>query len=922
MSIIFCAGALLAAAVAAGDAPAELALRDGWQLQSSSQLGDAGGADLSSTAFTPEGWHSVAVPATVLAGLVEAGVYPDPYYGTNLKRIPGYREAPWLVMPEDSPFRVPWWYRTSFPVPAEFRGKTCILHFGGINYRANIWLNGRQVASSDDVVGMFRRFEFDVSDRLDYGGDNVLAVEIIPPGQLPDIEYRTKQLEATTGWDDHNPYPPDMNMGLWQEVYLSATGPVRLKHPFVRTQLDVPGLKTARLTVSAVLVNDSDSAQTCTLSGAVESRAFSKQVTLEPGGNQEVTFTADAYEQLVINQPRVWWPHPLGPQELYDLNLIVEAAGAVSDAGHVRFGIRDATTVINDEGWRQYRINGQNILIRGGAWMTSDMLLRLTERRYDALVRYAREAGLNMLRSEGFSIRETEGFFNACDEMGVMVTQQIFGRNIEDEALAIAVTEDTILRIRNHPSLVHFLGHDETFPTPTLDAAYRDMIARYTPDRTYQPHSGAFDVDERFETGGTRTGTRELWTYAGPSHYYLRKEDGAWGFAQSGGIGGVFASLESIRRMLPEDQRWPLWTEAWSFHTVTQGGEYFDALLTALNDRYGKPDSLEELVTKGEAMNYESARGMYEAYARNKYSATGITTWKYNAAWPAALTWQYIDWCLVPTGAYYGAKKACEPLHIQYAYDDAGVYVVNSFYKAFNDLKATAVAYDFDLRERYRNSATVDVGPDGKALAFVVDLPEDMSTTHFLRLTLEQPDGTAVTDNFYWLSTQPDIPGKSVHGDGGYRIEPESRADLTALNNLPEATVSATLTVEAKGDERVARIHLKNDGDTLAFFMRLTMQEPGPTEVATIPGGGACSRSTMREAAPSFWSDNCFSLMPGESRDVTAAFRPKVSDDHLLALHIVGWNVGRTTASMPAGDSVEFREFPLNYEPDQLSDAE
>ncbi len=269
--------------------------------------------------------------------------------------------------------------------------------------------------------------------------------------------------------------------------------------------------------------------------------------------------------------------------------------------------------MINDEGWRLFKVNGKNILIRGGAWMTSDMMLRLSPDRYDALVRYAKEAGFNMLRSEGFSIRETDEFYAACDKYGIMVTQQIFGRSIPDENLAVACVKDMMLRIRNHPSLVHFLGHDETFPTPTLDKAYRDLIAKYIPDRTYQPHSGAFNVKDRFKTGGTRTGTLQLWTYAGPAHYYTHKKDGAWGFAQSGGIGGITASLESIKRMMPETDWWPpLKSPSWSLHTVIQGGGYFDDLLKALDAKYGAPKDIDDFAMTAHVMNYESARGMFE----------------------------------------------------------------------------------------------------------------------------------------------------------------------------------------------------------------------------------------------------------------------------------------------------------------------
>ena len=243
----------------------------------------------------------------------------------------------------------------------------------------------------------------------------------------------------------------------------------------------------ARLTVSAWLRNNTGAPVECSLSGAIEERTFAQPVTLAPNETREVFFKPEDFKILVVDAPRVWWPHPVGKQELYRLELKAGVQGALSDTAATNFGIRDISTYINEEDWRGYRVNGHNILIRGGAWMTQDMLLNLDTGRYDALVRYAREANLNMLRSEGFSIRETDTFYDLCDQYGVMVTQQIFGRSIPDEKLAIACLEDTLLRIRNHPSLAHFLGHDETFPTDTLDAAYRGLLEKHRIGRAPAP---------------------------------------------------------------------------------------------------------------------------------------------------------------------------------------------------------------------------------------------------------------------------------------------------------------------------------------------------------------------------------------------------------------------------------------------------
>jgi exo-1,4-beta-D-glucosaminidase len=852
-----------------------LPLEQGWWLQTSAKL-EEGGDVLSKPGFAPEGWYATNVPVTVLAALADNKVYPDPYFGVNLKSVPGYQDGPWLVMKEGSPFRDPWWYRTEFQAPADFAGKFLTLHLEGINYKANVWLNGKQIATSDTTVGMFRRFVFDVTGLIKPGEANAIAVEIVPPGLLPPKDYDTKQLEATTGWDDHNPQPPDGNMGIWQPVYVVATGAVRLEHAYVANKLELPSMASAKLTVSVDAVNASDKAVKATVSGTIEDRNFSQEVALGPKERKTVVFTPEAFEKLVIANPRVWWPNLTGKQEMYALSLQASIDGVVSDAEGTPFGIRDFSSALNEEDWRAYKVNGKNILIRGGAWMTSDMLLRLTAKRYDALVRYASNGNLNMLRSEGFSIRELEDFYNACDRYGVMVTQQIFGRNIPDEPLAIACIEDMLLRIRNHPSLVHFLGHDETFPTESLDKAYKDMIAKYCPDRTYQPHSGAFSIDERVKTGGTRTGSREVWTYATPGHYYVSEKTGAWGFAQSGGIGGIVAPASSIRRMMPESELWPLWTESWSFHTVIQGGTYFDAVLKAIDRRYGVPEDFDDFCRKAYAANYESARGMYEAYGRNKHKATGITTWKYDVAWPAAMTWAYVDWYLNTTAAYYGAQKACEPVHIQYSYDDKSVVAVNGTYERVEGLRAEATIYNFDLSVKAKQDASVALEPDSSTRLFTLSTPADLTKTYFVRLLLRKDDAT-VTENFYWLSTTPDTPGTmgTKRPERVFYIEPSSTMDMTDLNSLPPAKVKVSSTVADDGAERVVKVTAENIGDTLAFQVRLSL----------TPGDGG------PEVCPAFWSENMLNLLPGESRMATVRCYTADLDGKVPTVEAEGWNV-------------------------------
>jgi exo-1,4-beta-D-glucosaminidase len=853
-----------------------LSLNADWRIQSSASARESGEA-ISAAGFETKEWIPATIPTTVLAALVENKIYPDPFYSDNLEKIPGYKKDLWLVMPEDSPFRPSWWHRVEFDIPKAFEGKNLVLHLDGINYRANVWLNGKRIAEDNSTVGMFRRFEFDVTSLATVGGRNCLALEITAPGHVPEKNYGAKQIEATTGWDDHNPQPPDLNMGIWRDVYITATGPVALRNVFAAPKLDLPNLDAAHVSVSADLVNKTDNPVSGVLLGKIEEIVFEQKIDLAPREHKTAAFAPDAFAQLNITHPRVWWPNGLGTPELYGLEMTFQIDGAVSDSVKTRFGIRDATTYINDEGWRGYKINGKNILIRGGAWMTCDMLLRLSKERYAALVRYAKEAHLNMLRSEGFSIRETDDFYDLCDEMGIMVTQQLFGRNLPDEALAISCVEDTLLRIRNHPSLVHFLGHDETFPTKTLDAAYRDMIERLAPGRTYQPHSGAFEIKERFKTGGTRTGSLQVWTYATPQHYYVSKETSAWGFAQSGGVGGMFAVPETMRRFLPENALWPVWTDAWSLHTVTQGGKYFTAVVNAVNNRYGESAGFDEFIRKGLALNYESARGMFEAYARNKYSATGITTWKFDAAWPASPTWQYIDWFLNPTAGYFAAQKACEPLHVLYAYDDHCVYVANGLYKDFSDLTASAELFDFDMKSKWSKEKRLDVGSDETVKAFEIKCPKKISKCYFLLLTLKNNQGEIVSDNFYWLSTTPDTPNKFEHIFDEAFLKPSSVADYKELNSLPPVKLDIRSEFSVENGERVAKVTLSNPTSNLAFFTRLmlTEGEGGPV------------------IAPAFWNENCVSLTPGASKTLTVHFAAQRPGEPDAIVKADGWNLAR-----------------------------
>jgi len=871
LAFIVIAGALVTAAWASGDpvTSSMLNLREGWAIQSSAKVQEKGEV-LSTTKFTPTGWYSTGVPATVLAALVANKVYPDPYFGMNLRSIPGtsypigqnFSPRP---MPPDSPFRVSWWYRTEFRLPAEFQGKTLWLHFGGINFRANIWLNGHQVAGSDQVAGAYRVYEFDVTGDVNVGEANVLAVEVFPP----------QPTDLAINWVDWNPTPPDKDMGLWRGVYITASGPVALRYPQVITRFDLPSLQTAHLTVTGDLHNASQQAVKGTLKGQIENIQFSQPVELAAGQSKVVTFAPEQFPQLNIGQPRLWWPAQLGPQNLYDLKMEFEVDGKVSDRQAIRFGIREVTSELNEKGYRVFKINGKNILIRGAGW-APDMLLRSTPERQETEIRYVRDMNLNTIRMEGKM--EDEHFLELCDRYGILLQagwcccdhwETWASWDAEDYTVSAESLKDQIRHLRSHPSLFDWLNGSDGPPPPKVEETYIKILKDYQWPNPFQSSATAKPTTVTGPTGLKMTGPYE---YVAPSYWLTdTKRGGAHGYNTETGPGPAVPPLESLRKMLPKEHLWPI-DEYWDFHAGGGAFRNLKVFTEALNARYGTATSVEDYVLKAQVQAYEGQRAMFEAFGRNKYTSTGVIQWMLNNAWPAMI-WHLYDYYLRPGGGYFGSKKACELLHVQYSYDDKSIVVVNSLYEPFKGMKVTAKVYNLDLAEKFTKEATLDVGPDSSNRVLVIPELSGLTTTYFLRLTLQDSAGKLVSSNFYWLSTTPEV--LDWEKSKWYYTPTKSFADLTALQNLPKVELKVATRIAHKDDEDVAHVTVTNPGPHLAFFVHLRI---------TKGRGG-------EELLPILWQDNYFSLLPGEKKEITATYRMEDLEGTHPVVEVDGWNV-------------------------------
>jgi exo-1,4-beta-D-glucosaminidase len=860
----------------------KMILREHWRLQSSAKV-EGKGQIVSTATFVPHGWHDVTVPTTVVAALVKDKTLPDPFFAMNLREFAGVTypiggNFSNIAMEPESPYAVSWWYRKQFAAPASYSGKTVWLNFKGINYRANVWLNGKQIANSDDVAGAWRTYEFNVTNVVKPGGGNVLAVQVFAP---------TENDLAIT-FVDWNPAPPDKNMGLWSEVYLASSGPVALRYPTVVSKLNLPEVNSAQLTVTAQLKNSTDRPVKGKLKGLIEKIEFEQEVELAANETKDVTFTSDQFPQLTFSNPRLWWPAQMGKPNLYPLTMRFEVNGVVSDHSRIEFGIRQVTSEVNANGGRAFHINGKNILIRGGGW-TPDMMLRENSQRLQDEFRYVRDMGLNTVRLEGKL--ETQEFFDLADHEGILVMAgwcccdfwERWNRwKPQDFEIAQQSLRDQIYRLRSHPSMVMWLNGSDNPPPPDVEQMYLDIETKLLWPNPVVSSATGKATTVTGDSGVKMTGPYEYvapsyWEQDTPQGQPNRKQcnpggcGGAYGFNTETSMGPAVPPIESIRAMVGKDHLWPI-DDTWNYHAG--GGEFktIQVFSDALANRYGKSDNGEDFAEKSQLQTYEGVRAMYEAYSRNKYEATGVIQWMLNNAWPSMI-WHLYDYYLRPGGGYFGAKRAMEALHPVYGYDDRSIWVVSSQYEDVKGLKLTTKIYNLDMTEKFSHEDSIDAAADSTAKIFTLPEVEGLSPVYFVALRLADSAGKQVGSNFYWLSSKPETLDWAK--TTWWTTPTDSFADFTALSHLPKVKLKVMSRTERKGEESIAHVTLENPSKNLAFFVRMKLDK-------NVKG---------EEILPIIWEDNYFSLLPGEKREVTARYRTSEQGTGKSVVDVSGFNV-------------------------------
>ena len=823
---------------------------------------DALGVEISSPGFDDSAWMSATVPSTVLAAQVAAGRIQDPYFGRNLEKI------------DPEPFSGPWWYRTAFPLSLE-PGSTVRLVLEGINYRADVWINGHQMGSREEIVGAFRLFELDITSAV-VEGDNVLAIQVFPP----------QPGDPTIGFVDWNPTPPDRNMGLWRPVKLRLTGEVAIDEIFVHSDLDTENLDRASLTIDATVTNFSDQEMQTTVTARIDDSIVIDQVVeLAPGQRRRITFGPEQHPELVLAEPRIWWPNNLGEPQLYHLELIAASNNRFSDVRQETFGIRKIEDYLNEQGHRGYIINGKKTLIRGGGWV-DDLMLADDNQKVEDQMRYARHMNLNTIRLEGFWGSSQE-LFDLADRYGLLVMvgwscqwewEEYLGGPVDEfggistpEQIEIVASSlrDQVIWLRNHPSVFLWVLASDMLPRPALEKRYLEVLDEVD---TTRPALAACAVATSEVSGPTGVKMNGPYDYVPPNYWYQdTQHGGAFGFNTETGPGPQPGPAASTRRMMPEENWWPI-DDMWNYHSGRHTFNTIDNYKEALDQRYGESTDLEDFSRKAQVANYEAMRAMFEAFSVRRPTTTGIIQWMLNSAWPE-LYWQLYDHFLIPNGAFYGARIANRPVNLIYDYGDRAVFAVNDTAENLAAHRVRIRALSLQAETLHEESMAIDLPAESHQKIHSLPEIEAADGGYFVDLRLTDGAGKEVMSSFYWLPVEADeLDWEATE----WFYTPISRfADLSSLAEMPEVELDVEPQLSKTAQGHGVTVQLSNPGDRSAFFveLRIVGSESGDL------------------VAPIIWDENYVSLLPGESREIQG-FVP----EHALAgeapkFRYSGWNV-------------------------------
>ncbi|MGA9392101.1 MAG: sugar-binding domain-containing protein, partial [Candidatus Sulfotelmatobacter sp.] len=813
---------------------------------------------ISTTSFDPQGWYAATVPGTVLTTLVNNGVYPDPLYGENMRAIP------------ESLNKTSYWYRTTFTVPAAYKGRHTWLHFGGINYSAQIWVNGHQAGT---MRGAFIRGDFDISEFVRPGRRAALAV-LVTPQPHPGIPHEHDVANgvgknggetaidgptflSTIGWD-WLPAVRDRDTGIWLPVTMDATGPVIVKDPFITADLSASH-QNADLSLSTTLENKSPKPTTGTLTGVIqlqnprgqslqnEQITFHKSVTIAANGTIGIALDSKSTPELHISNPKLWWPNGYGPQNLYTLTVRfdVGAKSKTSDIATRQFGIRKIEYQVADSENLTLSVNGVRVMARGGNWGLDEAMKRISRERLDAQFHMHALANLNIIRN-WVGQSTSPDFYDMADKYGILLWDEFFqpnpndGPDPTDIATYLANVTDKVVRYRNHPSIAVWCARNEGYPPKELDDTLKTLMIRLDPTRLYQSNSA----------DGRGVSSHGPYYWRSPRFFYAFNES----FKTETGSVSI-PTIESIQGMMPQKD-WETINDDWAQHDMAAGAQRGNEFPTSMAVRYGHIRNLADFVRKGQLATYEAFRAMYEGRNAEMFkTTTGVITWMSHPAQPS-FVWQLYHYDLEPNAALYAAKKASETVHVQFNEENRGIEVVNNRPEALNMLNVNMLIYRFDgTLDSHKTYPVAQVAGSTTIKAAQIEVSARISPLYFIKLNLTDSDGHLLSSNFYWQHVAQD--------------------QFEGLMDLPTVVLDAEGNSRTDGDNTMVTVTLHNNTNNVALMSHLQLHQ----------------KKSGRRVLPVFYSDNYISLVPGDSSTVTIEAATKDLQEDLPLVEVDGFNV-------------------------------
>lgn len=845
-------------------------LNSGWRCAPIANTKDQGTA-ISSINYNVAAWMPATVPGTVLTTLVANKQMPDPFYGMNNEQIPDIYKT--------GRDYYTYWFVKDFKQAAAAKGNQVYLNFRGVNYSFDVFLNGHKLNSQLNK-GMFMRRSFNITKWLTATGNNRLAVIVYPPdvvgnangGQGGDGTIaKNVGIQYTAGWDWIQPIR-DRNTGIWDKVTIQTTRAVKINNPHVVTL--VPGIRQpdgpqqpAIIKVSTELENATNAPVSGTLQYILDGKTISKRVTLKANATQEIKL--DDYS---LANPKLWWPNGYGPQNLYNLKLQFVADGKVSDQQDISVGVRQLTTEWNARTEsRQINVNGQRVFIKGGNWIVSDEMLRFSDARYDAEVRFHRDMNLNLIRVWGGALIERPEFYQACDKYGMLVFQDMWGSGDcngrwldpmkledqwtrrqypDDHGLYLASIKDQVKMIRNYASLAIWCGGNEITPPEDILKALKDTIMPALDNtRWFIEYSNSENMSRNVAGGN------------GDGPYGIQPLSVFWNdrtFPFNSEVGSVGVSdYESLKRFIPaENLVPPVYDEnthktktdpVWDYHKYIG----YDGFI----NKFGKPKDAEDFANKAQLVNYDQYRALMEGFSSHMWDwYTGTIIWKTQNPW-TAMRGQMYDYYLDPNACLYGLHNGSAPLHIMYNPTDGMVMVANNTFKPMTNLMLVAKIYDMAGKETLITQVFADVTAATTKRYLSIKPSIDATAKEdgaFVVLELLAQDKTLLSQNIYW------VPNEKGDYTGLQKMD---KADLqVSAKNLSNGKIEVTLTNAAKGP--------------LAFFNRLSVVDA----------------VTKQRLLPAFYSDNYVTVLPGETKKIIIDYTPEKNTPKPL-VSISGWNI-------------------------------